>query len=83
METLQHAVVTLVALAAATFVARRAFVTVRPVRGAPRCASCPSASVRPIGASDPAPRLISVVSSKRGEAAPVRRGRGTHRGSSP
>jgi hypothetical protein len=42
-ELVQHALVTLAAVAAAGIVVRRVFTTVRPDTGAPKCASCPAA----------------------------------------
>jgi hypothetical protein len=40
----QHAIVTLAAIAAASIIARRVFTTVRPATGqTSKCASCPAA----------------------------------------
>lgn len=43
METLQHIVVTLIALGAAILVVGRVFVTLKPSRGKSPCASCDAA----------------------------------------
>ena len=43
-DFIQHAIVTLAAIGAGWFVARRVFTFVKPAGGAaPKCASCPSA----------------------------------------
>jgi len=43
-DFIQHALVTLAAMGAAWFVARRVFAFVKPAGGAaPKCASCPAA----------------------------------------
>jgi len=43
MEILQHAVVTLVALAASAVLVRRVFGSIKPRAGRTSCAGCPSA----------------------------------------
>jgi hypothetical protein len=46
VELFQHVLVTAAALAAATFICRRVFSTLKPMKGAARCGSCAPASRR-------------------------------------
>ena len=53
-DFIQHAIVTLAAIGAAWFVARRVFSFVKPAGGAaPKCASCPSAAPQRVRVGDP------------------------------
>lgn len=62
MELIQHVLVTVVAFGAATFIGRRVFTTLAPVKGSPRCASCQTGGRRraPEGATSAAP-LIQIA----------------------
>lgn len=63
MELLQHVLVTVVAIGAATFIGRRVFTTLAPAKGAPGCGSCqPGGRRRPRDGAAAAP-LIQISAS--------------------
>ena len=62
-DFIQHAIVTLAAIGAAWFVARRVFAFVKPVAGAaPKCASCPAAQThKPAQAVSSEPKPLTLI----------------------
>jgi hypothetical protein len=73
-DFIQHAIVTLAAIAAAWVVVRRLFTVVKPLGGgAPKCASCPAAAPQRAGVrvEDPAAQAHKPAQPVSSEAKPL------------